>query len=151
MFAKGISDKAERLRLLFFAVDRAEEVASLDREGGLRVLCVAKLAAAVSVASGLQHVARGVDRVEAMLGVGGEGSAERLELCDDGIAALVGLVLEDRDLMVSIELDIAVVRSGELGHQDLQAGAVGGHPGACEELLPSGGRRCCRAGRRRAR
>ena len=61
---------------------------------------------------------------------------KRLELGDDGVAALVGLVLEDRDLGVSIELDVAVVRGGEAGHQDLQPGAVSGHPGAGEQLLP---------------
>ena len=71
-----------------------------------------------------------------MRGGGGEGPAEWLELRDDGVTALVGLVLEDRDVAVSIELDVAVVRDGELGHEDLQSGPVGGHPGAGEKLLP---------------
>ncbi len=52
------------------------------------------------------------DGVEAVFGVGGERAAERLELRDDGVGGLVGLVLEDRDLAVPAELEVAVVRSG---------------------------------------
>ena len=97
MLAERVAGEAELLRLLFLAVDRADERAALGGEHGLRVLGVAELAAAVGVAAGLEHATRGVDGVEAMLGVGGERAAERLELRDDDVAALVGLVLEDRE------------------------------------------------------
>ena len=80
MFSERVPGKAEFLSLLLFTVDRAEEGAALDREHGLRGLSVAKLAAAVSVAAGFDHVARSEDAVESVLGIGGERAAERLEL-----------------------------------------------------------------------
>ena len=71
-----------------------------------------------------------------MLGVGGERPVEGLEFGGDGIAALVGFVLKDGDISLLIELDISVVRAGDLGNKHLQAGTVGGHPAAREPLLP---------------
>src|SRR4051794_38016434 len=71
-----------------------------------------------------------------MLSVGGEGAPKRTELRGDDIAALVGLVLKDGELVVAIELEVAVVRGGELGDDDLESRTVGGHPGTCEQLLP---------------
>jgi 3-keto-L-gulonate-6-phosphate decarboxylase len=52
-----------------------------------------------------------------VLGVGGEGAAERPELGGDEVAILGGLVLEDGQLLVSIELEVAVVGGGELGNE----------------------------------
>ena len=75
MFAELVAGETERLRLLFLAVDRADEGAALGGEDGLRVLGVAELSATVGIAPGLDDAPRGVDGVEAMLGVGGEGSA----------------------------------------------------------------------------
>src|SRR6478609_3043886 len=71
-----------------------------------------------------------------MLSVGSESAAKRTKLRGDDIAALVGLVLKDGELVVAIELEVAVVRGGQLGNDDLEPGTVGGHPGACEQLLP---------------
>ena len=64
----------------------------------------------MSIASGLDDSAAGIDRVEAVLGVRGERPAERLKLGDNGLCRLVGLVLEHRDLAVAIQLDVSVVR-----------------------------------------
>ena len=53
VFAEQVAGEAELLRRLFLAVDRADEGATFSGEYGLRVLGVAKLPAAVGVASGL--------------------------------------------------------------------------------------------------
>ena len=71
-----------------------------------------------------------------MLSAGGEGAPKRTELRGDDIAALVGLVLKDGELVVSIELEVAVMRGRQLGDDDLEPCTIGGHPGACEQLLP---------------
>jgi hypothetical protein len=49
MFKELFSDEAERLRLLFLAVDRADERTTFGGENGLRVLGVAELPATVGV------------------------------------------------------------------------------------------------------
>ena len=67
-----------------------------------------------------------------MLGVGGESAAKRPELCGDDIASLVGLVLKDGEFLVAIQLDLAVVRGGKLGNDDLEPSAVGSHSRAGE-------------------
>lgn len=71
-----------------------------------------------------------------MLSVCGERTPKRTELRGHDIAALVGLVLKDGELVVAIELEVAVVRRRELGDDDLEPCTVRGHPGACEQLLP---------------
>jgi hypothetical protein len=71
-----------------------------------------------------------------MLRVGGECAAKRLELGGDDVAVLGRLVLKDRDLVVSVEFDITVVRDRQPRNDDLQSGAVGGHPRTCEQLFP---------------
>jgi hypothetical protein len=58
------------------------------------------------------------------------------QLVDDTLARLVCRVLEDGELAVPIQLDIAVVRGRQLRDQDFDFGAICGHPGAGEELLP---------------
>jgi hypothetical protein len=72
--------------------------------------------------------------------VGGERPAERPEIVGDDVTALVGLVLEDRQLIVAVELDVAIVCGGGLRLDFLQARAVGGHRGAREELASNGDR-----------
>jgi hypothetical protein len=71
-----------------------------------------------------------------MLGIGGERAAKRAKLGRNDVAALVGLVLKDGELVVSVEFDVAVVRGGKLGNDYLESGAVGGHPAASEQLFP---------------
>jgi hypothetical protein len=44
--------------------------------------------------------------------------------------------MKDGELVVAIELEVAVVRCRELGDDDLDAGAVGGHPRTRQQLLP---------------
>ncbi len=115
----------------------------------MRGLGVAELAPAVRVAARLDDVTGGVDGVEAMLGVGGEGAAKRPQLGGNGVAGLVRLVLEHRDLAVSVQLEVAVVRGRQLRNEDLEAGAVGGHPAAGEQRAPvmtvDGGEQICGA------
>lgn len=131
-----VAGETSPLGLLFGGVDRADEGAALGGENGLCLLGVAELAAAVRVTAGLDDVPRGVDRFESVLGVGGELAAERAQLRDDIVAALVGGILEDGALAVPIELDVAVVRRREIRNEDLQPGAVGRHPRSGQELLP---------------
>jgi hypothetical protein len=50
--------------------------------------------------------------------------------------SFAGLVLKDREFFVAGKLDVAVVRGRKLGNDHLEAGAVGGHPGTGEQLLP---------------
>jgi hypothetical protein len=88
------------------------------------------------VAAGLHHATRSEDVVEAVLGVGRERALERAKFRGNDIAALGGLVLKDRELFVSVELDVSVVRCWKFGDDDLEPGAVGGHPGAGEQLFP---------------
>ena len=64
------------------------------------------------IAPGLKHAAGGVDGIEAVFCVGGEGAAEGLQLPDELRAGLVGLVLKDGAAEVSVQLDVAVVRCG---------------------------------------
>jgi hypothetical protein len=97
-------------RLLLLVVDRAEEGPTLGGEHGLRVLGIAKLAAPVRVAARLDDVPGGEDRVETALGVRGQLAAEGPELTDHVIAALVRGVLEDRELLIAVQLHVAVVR-----------------------------------------
>src|SRR5690606_23857175 len=111
---ESVAGEASLLTLLLFTVDGADERASLGSEDGLGLLGVAELPAAVGVTAGLDDVARSVDGVEAMLGVGGELAAERAELGDDIVAGLVGGVLEDSACAIAIELDVAVVRGRQL-------------------------------------
>ena len=47
-----------------------------------------------------------------MLGIGGEGAAKRTKLRSDDVAALVGLVLKDGELVVAVELDVSGVSRG---------------------------------------
>jgi hypothetical protein len=54
-----------------------------------------------------------------MLSVGSESAAKGTEFRGDDIAALVGLVLKDGELVVAIELEVAVVRGGSLGMMTL--------------------------------
>ena len=77
-----------------------------------------------------------LERGVAVLGVGDEDALERGELLDQRVRALVWLLLEDNEVVASVDLDVAAVASRELGDQGLQAGRVGRHPRAGEELLP---------------
>ena len=63
-----------------------------------------------------------------MLGIGGEGAAEWLQLPGEVLAGLVGLVLKHRTAEVPVELDVAVVGRGQAGDEHLEARAIGGHP-----------------------
>lgn len=136
MREQRVSDEVLLARVFFGDVHRRDERAALLREQGLRRLRVAELATTVRVAAGFDHAACLVDCVEAVLGVGGQRSAELRELGDDVLAALVRRVLEHRVLVVAIELDVAVVRVRQAGHEHLEARAVGGHPRARQELAP---------------
>jgi hypothetical protein len=55
--SERITLQAKLLRLLFLAVDGAEERATFGGEHGLRGFSVAELAAPMSIASGFQHAA----------------------------------------------------------------------------------------------
>lgn len=90
----------------------------------------------MGVAAGLEHAAGGVDAVEPMLGVRGEGTGERLQLGGDDVAALVRLVLEDGGLLVAVGLDVSAVRDGRLRYQHLQPRAARRHPRASQEPAP---------------
>ena len=87
---------------------------------------VAEPASPVGVAAAFEDVARGIDGIESVLGVGGEGASERLEFRDNGLTPLVGFVLEDGDVAIAIKLDIPVVSRGQLRDTDLESGPVGG-------------------------
>ena len=85
-------------------------------EHGLRRLGVAELAAAVRVAAGLDHATGRVDGVEAVLGVGGERARETARASRRRRRSLlVGSYWNTAQLVVAIELDVAVVRGGQAG------------------------------------
>jgi len=133
---KRVAAQIKLPRLLLLAVDCTDEGAAFTRQHGLCRFGVAELAAAVRVATGIEHATRGEDVVEAVLGIGRERALEGAKLRGDDVAALRWLVLKDRELVVSVKLDVAVVRSGKLGNDYLEASAVGGHQRASEQLLP---------------
>jgi hypothetical protein len=118
---EGIADEAELVGARLLGVHGGNEGAAFSGEHGLRVLGVAELAPSMRVTAGLDDAARGVDVVEAVLGVGGERASEGLQLADDVLAGLVGLVLEDGAREVPVQLDVAVVRGGQPGDEDLEA------------------------------
>jgi hypothetical protein len=85
---KRVARQLECSGSLFYFVHGRDEAAPLNGELRLGGLGVPELAAAVGVAAGLDDATGGKDTVEAVLGVRGEGAAERRELRDDRLAAL---------------------------------------------------------------
>lgn len=74
------------------------------------------------VAASLDRVARGVNRVESVLGVGGERAVEGTQVLDNAFARLVRRVLEDRELVVPVELDVPLWAAGSFGFRTLSPG-----------------------------
>jgi hypothetical protein len=105
--SRSFSVQAEPLRSVLFAVDGADKGASFGSEDRLGAFGVAEFAPSVSVTARFDDAARGVDGIEAMFGVRGERTAERPKLHSNDVSGLVSLVLEDRNLAVSVELDVA--------------------------------------------
>jgi len=87
------ADEPARLGVLLRDAHRGDEGATLGGEVGGRRLGGAELEPAVRAAARFADAACRVDGVEAMLGVGGERAAERLQLGDDRVGLFVGLVL----------------------------------------------------------
>ena len=94
MREQRVSCEATVSRILLGDIHRRDERTALGSEQRLHRLGVSEFASAMGIATGLDHAAGRVDRVEAVLGVGGEDADERRELGDDVRTRLGRLVLE---------------------------------------------------------